>query len=230
MASSSGREDSKRKKGNLEDGGEKKGKEETDKSAKTFLISLSSLPPELLMMVASFLDPSSYLALSISSTTLLDVLAPQYQWKTILMRMKAKWYNPLWARCIKGPNQLNCCCIVKTWLVYPGKCLCKKMLRLVLDQLTDVLKIIQDPDNSLLLELLHFICDIVEPPPRHLATSLERYETLIALACPCLREHIVSPSTFSLLEKVEISVRGEKSLPLQRRFLLCRAKCETLVN
>ena len=104
------------------------------------------------------------------------------------------------------------------------------MLRLVLDRLTDVLKIVQDADNSLVLDLLHLICDIVEPPPRHLATSLERYETLIALACPCLREHIVSPSTFSLLEKVEISVRGEKSLPLQRRFLLCRAKRGTLVN
>ena len=39
---------------------------------------------------------------------------------------------------------------------------------------------------------------------------------MITLACPCLHEHIVSPSTFSLLEKVETSVRGEKSVPLQK--------------
>ena len=103
MTSSNGSENQKRKKGNLEEGEEKRGNE--DKSAKTSLISLINLPRELLMVIASFLDLPSYLALSTSSTTLLDVLAPQYQWKTILMRMKAKWYNPLWAKCIKGPNQ-----------------------------------------------------------------------------------------------------------------------------
>ena len=113
------------------------------------------------------------------------------------MRVKWELENPWWAKCTKLPNQISCgVCeesfssrdnlrshVVEHNLHHGQSC---KLLRLDLDRLTDVLKIVQDPDNSLFLDLLHFICDIVEPPPCHLATSLERCETLIALACPCL--------------------------------------------
>ena len=79
----------------------------------------------------------------------------------------------------------------------------------------DVLKIVQDPDNSLLLDFLHFICDIVEPPPRHLATSLKRYETPIALAA------LVSVNTLSAPQHFPSS-RKLKSLSEGKNHCLCK--------
>ena len=200
---------------------EKRGNE--DKSAKTSLISLINLPRELLMVIASFLDLPSYLALSTSSTTLLDVLAPQYQWETILDRTRVKWemMNP--EKCSKRSNHINK--ISQRYGVWENcfghmQCPSDETLRLDLGQLTNVLRIVQDPDNSLLLDLLHFICDIIEPPDNDDLTDKYDYEdldeALIALACPCLRNHVVSPATFALLEQVETAVRGEKSEPLQK--------------
>ena len=70
-------------------------------------------------------------------------------------------------------------------------------------------------------DLLHFICDIIEPPDNDDLTDKFDYEdldeALIALACPCLRNHVVSPATFALLEQVETAVRG-KNRSLCKRF------------
>ena len=50
--------------------------------------SLHSLPPELMVMVAANLDISSYLAMASSSTTILDVLLSETQWKGILQKTR----------------------------------------------------------------------------------------------------------------------------------------------
>ena len=49
---------------------------------------LSRLAPELVVMVASHLDVSSYLALASSSNVLLDILTSQVQWKALLQKTK----------------------------------------------------------------------------------------------------------------------------------------------
>ena len=49
---------------------------------------LLSLPPELVVMVASYLDVSSYIALAYSSNALLDIIVSQLQWKALLQRTK----------------------------------------------------------------------------------------------------------------------------------------------
>ena len=46
--------------------------------------SLLCLPPELVVMVASYLDVSSYIALAYSSNALLDIIVSQLQWKALL--------------------------------------------------------------------------------------------------------------------------------------------------
>ena len=51
--------------------------------------SLLCLPHELVVMVASYLEVSSYLALASSSNALLDILLSQNQWKTLLK--KTRW-------------------------------------------------------------------------------------------------------------------------------------------
>ena len=49
---------------------------------------LLCLPPELLVMVASYLDLSSYLTLASSSDALLDILISQHQWETLLKKTR----------------------------------------------------------------------------------------------------------------------------------------------
>ena len=50
--------------------------------------SLHSLPPELVVMVASNLDVSSYIALASSSKALHDILVSRIQWNALLQRTK----------------------------------------------------------------------------------------------------------------------------------------------
>ena len=57
--------------------------------------SLLCLPLELVVMVASYLDVSSYLALASSSNALLGILVSQNQWKALLQRSKMNDYESL---------------------------------------------------------------------------------------------------------------------------------------
>ena len=49
---------------------------------------LTLLPAELVVMVASYLDVSSYLNLASSSTSILSVLGSKLQWKNLLLKTK----------------------------------------------------------------------------------------------------------------------------------------------
>ena len=49
---------------------------------------LTSLPTELLVMLASYLDVSSYLAFASSSTNFLDILISKHQWKTLMQKTR----------------------------------------------------------------------------------------------------------------------------------------------
>ena len=52
--------------------------------------SLLSLPPELVVMVASHLDVSSYLALASTSSAILDILVSPPHWKALLQKTRMK--------------------------------------------------------------------------------------------------------------------------------------------
>ena len=68
---------------------------------------LSHLPPELMMMVASHLDISSYLALASTSTNLSEALVSQLQWDELLTRTRLDlnlWMALMRRDDLFGPN------------------------------------------------------------------------------------------------------------------------------
>ena len=63
--------------------------------------SLDRFAPELVVMVASHLDVSSYLALAFSSNVLLHILTSQVQWKALLQKTKMSTRSRSRTSCMK---------------------------------------------------------------------------------------------------------------------------------
>ena len=104
--------------------------------------SLSRLPPELVVTVASFLDLPSYLALASSSNALANLLLSKAEWTTLLGRTK-----------MNGSGLENVHSL-KRLRVLKGE------MSAELKQLVDILRFVkEDPDSSFLLSLLDFICE-----------------------------------------------------------------------
>ena len=66
----------------------KDGKVKSDRDQGETKSLLSLLPPEMVVMVASHLDVSSYLALASSSKALLNILLSQFNWEALLQRTR----------------------------------------------------------------------------------------------------------------------------------------------
>ena len=163
--------------------------------------SLLSLPPELVVMVASYLDVSSYLALAASSNALLDILVSQLQWKALLQRTNMN-NDEEHATCRPFGN-------FKEHLFWSkAHNLCHKFDEERVNELALFLKSLKDPDNKLLLALLHTICERFPP---------ENEAEVVSLSCPCAHlVHKVSPSGFALLEQAEVTARGPGAEPQQK--------------
>ena len=156
--------------------------------------SLLSLPPELVVMVASYLDVSSYLALAASSNALLDILVSQLQWKALLQRTKM--------------NNDEEHATFQSFENFMEQNLCHKVDEERVNELALFLKSLEDPDNKLLLALLHTICERFPP---------ENEAEVVSLSCPCAHlVHQVSPSGFALLEQAEVTARGTGAEPQQK--------------
>ena len=156
--------------------------------------SLPCLPPELLVMLASYLDISSYLALASSSNALLHILLSQRQWETLLKktrrgagqgRMNNELLNP------EYPSMTD------IWDTDE-----EDMELTDLKKFTDFLRHERDPEGELLLAFLHLICERFPADP-----SFE-YEDVVSVSCPRHQTHQVTPFGFAQLERAEMSKGG----------------------
>ena len=157
--------------------------------------SLPCLPPELLVMLASYLDISSYLSLASSSNARLDILLSQRQWETLLKKTRHG----------AGQGRMN------NELLHPKYIWDLKdiwdteeedMELTDLKKFTDFLRRGMDPEGKLLLAFLDLICERFPAEP-----SLE-YEDFVSVTCPRHKTHQVTPFGFALLERAELSKGG----------------------
>ena len=159
--------------------------------------SLLCLPPELLVMVASYLDLSSYLALASSSDALLDLLISQHQWE---IRLKKTRQGDA------GQDKDNL--MSDIWETE------KEDMELQdLKQLTEFLRHLKDPEGNLLLALLDLICERFPADPNSVNEYGDENE-VVSVSCPRHETHHVTPIGFALLERSEM-IKGEGE-PLQK--------------
>ena len=165
---------------------------------------LSLLPAELVVMVASYLDVSSYLNLASSSTNILSVLGSKLQWKNLLLKtkMNRKRLGEIryaWAVKLEIPitntNYFECE---------------KKDMEEEVKKLAAFLKFAEIEEG--LLALLHTIC---ERFPFDLESLGKIPVDLVSLRCPCNEDHKVSPFGFAMLELAETIVGGPEAEPVQ---------------
>ena len=180
--------------------------------------SFDSLPPELVVMVASNLDVSSYLALASSSSAIFDVLVSQTQWKALLQktRMKNKilvsgfgfWFLETLdkSECYnyKLPRGLS---VEFPMEVHTALNLEKKRMEEEVKEFAVFLKFVKDPKGVLLLALLHTICE------RLPADLTSEYGFMVSLSCPCQAVHQVNSFGFALIEQAETIVGGADAKP-----------------
>ena len=215
--------------------------EERDNLAKNFKsISFSSMPPELVVLVASYLDVTSYLALASSSTTLFRVLVSEVTWKRILQRINLEEEvveaveeealassstallsvlvsEVTWGRILQRINlnmdNLKSC---ERFEEYGEK---ESKLQKIVKGLALLLQYLEDPGSKLRLALLHKICESFPPPPPLWGIEDETwsYKEAVSLSCPCNEIHEVSACGFALLEQAELHMaRGANAEPLQK--------------
>ena len=79
-------------------------------------------------------------------------------------------------------------------------------------ELAVFLKSVKDPKGSLLIDLLHTIC---ESFPAEL-TSDKMKKNVVSVSCPCNVIHQVTSFGFALLEQAETAVRGNHAKPKQK--------------
>ena len=154
--------------------------------------SFHSLPPELVVMVASNLDVSSYLAPASTSLTILDILVSPHQWKALLQKTRMKNKPVL--------EKLTC---ISSFVE-------KQVMEQEVRELARFIKFAKDPQGVLLLDFLEHICKrfLVDP-------TSEMPKRWASLSCACLAIHQVTSFGFALTEQAEIEVRGAGTQPQQ---------------
>ena len=159
---------------------------------KTMSMSLLHLPPEMVAMVASYLDLTSYIALAKSCSSLLNTLTPHPElWKVLLQRTEmGKWDFR------------------------------QQGLVMKVKQAAEFLAFMETPDEKLVQELFHKICSSNPavpsiPSPQDLSSlPIEEFfnllfyrKDLVSVSCPCDATHEVTSFGFVLLELVELALR-----------------------
>ena len=175
--------------------------------------SLHSLPSELMVMVASNLDISSYLAMASSSTIILDVLLSETQWKSILQKTRMNSNRLSKFEFYRVSNEV----FVSPELEYEAREVFweneeKDMIEEA-EELALFLKLVRnsrDDGDGLLLSFLHTICK------RFPARFEETFgnQLMVSLSCVCHTMHEVTSFGFALIELVEVIVRGAAAPPL----------------
>ena len=199
--------------------GEGEEEEEKNSPRSTTTTRLTRLAPELVVMVASHLDVSSYLALASSSNVLLDILTSQVQWKALLQKTKISARK-------KSTSTLQ---IHRKYVDIPGVSMetmnaldelesnrevaAREEVSQEVYQLAAFLKKVHDPEGKLLLLLLDTIC--AKFPADESREKWQFRTEVFSVSCPCRAFapiphtiHRVSSSGFFMLEKVETIARG----------------------
>ena len=184
---------------------------------------LLALPNELVVMVASYLDLASFLALASTSNKIKETLVSKYQWTNLLQKTKMnekrlcklEYRKRVPKKFPVFPNMEDLEKYLakerKEWkaLIEEGKAYMEREKRDMEEEVENLalfLKSVDDVDGSLLLTLLHTICE------RFPMTRVD----LISLSCPCGVIHDVSLNGFALLERAETIVSGSQYEPLQK--------------
>ena len=175
--------------------------------------SLHSLPSELMVMVASHLDISSYLAMASSSTIILDVLLSETQWKSILQKTRMNSNRLSKFEFYRVSNEV----FVSPELEYEAREVFweneEKDMREEAEQLALFLKLVRDSrddGDGLLLSFLYTICKRF--PARLEETFGNKF--MVSLSCVCHTMHEVTSFGFALIKLVEVIVRGAPLLEL----------------
>ena len=175
--------------------------------------SLHSLPPELMVMVAANLDISSYLAMASSSTTILDALLSETQWKGILQKTRMNANRLSKFEFYRVSDEV----FVSPELEYEAREVFweneEKDMREETEELALFLKLVRDSrddGDGLLLSFLHTICKRF--PARLEETFGNKF--MVSLSCVCHILHEVTSFGFTLIEQVEVIVRGATAAPL----------------
>ena len=154
---------------------------------------LNLLPPEMVVMVASHLDVSSYLALASSSTDLLEILVSQFQWERLLQRTRMQGKRLNNCEYPRVPLEVH-------WAMSNVRVAEKKDMEEEVRELAVFLKSMMAPGNILFTTLLDTICT------RFPAFD---HKYLVSVSCPCSSIHQVTPFGFALLEQAE-TIMGEE--------------------
>ena len=163
-------------------------------------VTFHRLPPELVAMVASYLDVSSYLALASSSKAILGILISPAQWRGLLekTRMKEEGFVASGFG-ISLPTEEQAVVNLK-----------KKVMEEEVKELAGFVKFAKDPKGSLLLALLEHICKRFRADP---TSFLSGFMVSVTLSCPSHDIHPVTVFGFALLEQAETMVKGTGSKP-----------------
>ena len=112
---------------------------------------LTLLPPEMVVMVASHLDVSSYLALASSSKALLNILLSQFNWEALLQR--TRMHSGRLDKC-EYPRVL----LEVHQAMSEVRATERKDMEEEVKELAIFLKSVKDPGSRLFLALLDTIC------------------------------------------------------------------------
>ena len=155
---------------------------------------LTLLPPEMVVMVASHLDVSSYLALASSSKALLNILLSQFNWEALLQRTRMHSGRLDKCECPRVPLE------VYQPPMSEVRATERKDMEEEVKELAIFLKSVKDPGSRLFLALLDAICTRFKP-------NVSFYH-MVSVRCPCNSVHQVTPFGFTLLDQAQTIIGG----------------------
>ena len=173
--------------------------EECNLMTNTMSMSLLHLPPEMLTMVASYLDLSSYIALSKSCSLLLNTLAPHPEkWKVLLQNTKMGLGQPGTVRKAREAGEFLAC------LENPDS-------KLILELFHKICA-----SNPAVSRTIPFVQDLSSLPVQELFNLLVlSRRDFVSVSCPCQVTHEVTSYGFAILQLVEMALRRSNRIKIE---------------
>ena len=173
--------------------------EECNLMTNTMSMSLLHLPPEMLTMVASYLDLSSYIALSKSCSLLLNTLAPHPEkWKVLLQNTKMGLGQLGTVRKAREAGEFL------AFLENPDN-------KLILELFHKICA-----GNPAVSRTIPFVQDLSSLPVQELFNLLALCKRdFVSVSCPCQVTHEVTSYGFAILQLVEMALRRSNRIKIE---------------